>query len=470
MKTNFNPTWVYHNIMQPALYLAYEMEKHGVLIDLSAKDEVQKELMQNVMSVEEKIWDLAGEQFKLTSPPQTARILYNKLGLPIINRTEKGEPSTNEKTIRELVEHPKGGHEILPYIIEHRNLQKLLTSYVIKLPTFIRDDGRIHPNIFIGGTETGRWTIKEPALQTIPTREDLSGKIKKRGTIVRKLFVARPGYVLVSIDQVQSELRILGYESRDPELLRAAREGIDIHSVIASGIYNIPLDEFLAKKKTDKHVKFMRDTTKRVGFGRIYLGTDEGLMAAIPELAEIKLKDFQKDTEKYWERFPKIKEFQRELIYKLIREGEITQCFGRKRHLPQATVAQDYPQWIIDAIIDGTISRKIKDPDARERYLQTRNSFKEGLNAKIQGPSHDYLTLWGIDLQRDLRKDNFPAWFWNDIHDDFSFEVEERELDEFVRRAKYHAEKHRDPIDINMEVEVEVGHSWDKMKEYKIAA
>ena len=462
-----NQLKLYHSLIKPSIELAYDMERTGITIDLNAKEEIFEELKKLIISNEKEIWELAGEQFKISSTLQLSHILFSKLQLPTIQTTKTGAPATDEQTLRALIEDDDTFHPILPLILENRHILKLINSYVNKLPTFIRADGRVHPTIFITGTETGRWSIKDPPLETIPAREDLEAVVRKRGAIVRKMFVPREGYVLVDVDLAQAELRTLGYESGDPELRRAAIEDIDLHSVVASGIFNIPLEEFLAKKKTDKSIKLKRTTTKNIQFGWVYLGLTKGLMKRIPALAAFTYTELEEARIQYFKKFYRVREFQYRTVYDAIKNGRIYNCFGRARHCPVMTEMRRYKSKTIGSILEGTFYEAYLKQEVKAAFIRFRNAIKEIINAKIQGTSVDFFNYGLIEVNNWVKEHKFPAHPWNQIHDSASFEVKKGYVDEFIGIAREKINTPKSPMDIPMKAEFETSDiNWYSMKEY----
>lgn len=476
----WNQATLYHSIIKPLIPIAYQIEQNGVRIDLSNRTEIKEELTDALIDVEKQIWKITGTQFNIASPSQLSVVLYDKLGFPVLARGKstvknpEGAPSTKEGVIRKLLERPEitknPNKEILPLLAEYRNINKLIDTYVNGIKRFIHHDGKVHPSIFLTGTENGRWTIIDPPMQTIPKREDLVSKIKKRGAIIRKMFVPEKGYVFVELDEAQSELRIMGFYSEEPELINAAHNNLDLHSTVGAKIFKYDIDEWMKRLKDgDKYIKFLRTVTKNIEFGFLYLGRPEGLRNEIPALAEFSLKELREIFRDYFRNMPGVAKYQRAAIYQGIKKGYGENVYGRIRHVPRLKMLDGWDDDLINWIISGNFYTECKDKDKRQRYSIIRDVMKELLNYGISSTSVDFLNLGLIAVGRWLKESNFPAFAWNQIHDSVSFQVKETHLDEFIGEATRRFNKPKLPVTVPMLSEAEIGReNWLEMEEYEV--
>jgi len=254
-----NLTYVYENIELPIVDIIEDMEKHGILVDLDYLKKLSKDYHKELEKLEKSIWDMAGREFNINSPKQLGEILFDELKIQdmgdkgartAMKKTKGGARSTRESELEKL----KGEHPIIECILEHRELQKLLSTYIDTIPAEVKADGRLHAHFIQAGTTTGRFSSANPNLQNIPTKTEL-------GRNIRKAFIADKGYTLVSFDYSQIELRIAALLSQDSYFIQAFREGKDIHSAVAMKVFNV--------EETDV-TSDMRRRAKIINFGMLY--------------------------------------------------------------------------------------------------------------------------------------------------------------------------------------------------------
>ncbi|WP_231882649.1 DNA polymerase, partial [Oleiphilus sp. HI0061] len=263
-----------------------KIERTGAVVDAHILGQQSQELAERIVELEREAYDLAGEEFNLSSPKQLQAIFFEKLGLPIIKKTPKGQPSTAEPVLQELaLDYP------LPkLILEHRSLAKLKSTYTDKLPQLINPGtGRIHTSYHQAVTATGRLSSSDPNLQNIPIRST-------EGRKIRQAFVAPDGYKLIAADYSQIELRIMAHLSQDKGLLEAFAQGEDVHRATAAEVFDVSVEEVSADQ---------RRKAKAINFGLIYGMSAFGLAKQI----NVSRKEAAQYIDRYFERYPGVLEY-----------------------------------------------------------------------------------------------------------------------------------------------------------------
>lgn len=253
LKLQEEPTLVelYKTMELPLLHVLSRMERTGVLIDSDALFIQSNEIATRLTALEKQAYALAGQPFNLASTKQLQEILFDKLGLPVLQKTPKGAPSTNEEVLEEL----SYSHELPKILVEHRGLSKLKSTYTDKLPQMVNSQtGRVHTSYHQAVTATGRLSSSDPNLQNIPIRNE-------EGRRIRQAFIAHEGYSIVAADYSQIELRIMAHLSGDQGLINAFSQGKDIHRSTAAEIFGVSLDEVTSEQ---------RRNAKAINFGLIY--------------------------------------------------------------------------------------------------------------------------------------------------------------------------------------------------------
>lgn len=307
-----NLTYVYENIEIPIISIIDKMEKNGILVDASYLNKISKEYHKDLEILEKNIWKEAGVEFNINSPKQIGEILFTKLGLSIkgIKKSAGGSISTRESELEKL----KDLHPIIGEILKHRELQKLLSTYIDTIPSQVGMDGRLHAHFIQAGTTTGRFASNNPNLQNIPIKTE-------RGKNIRNAFIAPKGYVLASFDYSQIELRVAALMSQDPYFIKAFRDGRDIHSAVAMKVFGVNEEDVTHD---------MRRRAKVINFGILYgmgvntlkqnLGTDR--------------KDAQIFYDNYFAQFPTIAAYLESIKNFAKSHGYTETLFGRKRYFP----------------------------------------------------------------------------------------------------------------------------------------
>ncbi|GAB7203159.1 DNA polymerase I [Dickeya oryzae] len=336
---------VFKNIDMPLVPVLSRMERTGVLIDTTILAEHSQELTQRLAELEVQAHELAGEAFNLASPKQLGAILYEKLQLPVIKKTPKGAPSTNEEVLAELaLDYP------LPkLILEHRGLAKLKSTYTDKLPQMINPlTKRVHTSYHQAVTATGRLSSSDPNLQNIPVRNE-------EGRRIRQAFIAPQGYQILAADYSQIELRIMAHLSRDAGLLKAFSEGLDIHRATAAEVFGLPLDKVTTEQ---------RRSAKAINFGLIYGMSAFGLSRQLG----IARNEAQKYMNLYFERYPGVQEYMERTRQQAAEQGYVSTLDGRRLYLPDihsrnAMSRKAAERAAINAPMQGTAADIIKKSD-----------------------------------------------------------------------------------------------------------
>lgn len=305
-------TYVYENIEIPIIPIISEMEKTGIMVDVSYLKKISEEYHKDLTLLEKDIWKSAGEEFNINSPKQISEIIFNKLGLSVkgIKKSAGGSVSTRESELEKL----RDLHPIIGEILKHRELQKLLSTYIDTIPSSVGDDGRLHAHFIQAGTTTGRFSSNNPNLQNIPIKTE-------RGKNIRNAFVAPVGYVLVSFDYSQIELRVAALMSQDAFFIKAFKDGRDIHSAVAMKVFGVE----------EKDVTYdMRRRAKVINFGILYgMGVN-----ALKQNLGTDRADAQIFYDNYFAQFPTIAAYLESIKNFAKQNGYTETLFGRKRYFP----------------------------------------------------------------------------------------------------------------------------------------
>jgi DNA polymerase-1 len=366
---------VFTDIELPLLSILSKIERTGVLLDAELLQVQSKELEVRMKELTLEAYELAGEEFNLGSPKQLQAIFFDKLKLPVIKKTPKGQPSTAEPVLQELaLDYP------LPkVIIEYRALSKLKSTYTDQLPLQINDQtGRVHTSYHQAVTATGRLSSQDPNLQNIPIRTE-------EGRRVRKAFIAPKGYQLIAADYSQIELRIMAHLSADKGLVSAFEAGEDIHRATAAEVFNVELE---AVKD------FHRRSAKAINFGLIYGMSAFGLARQL----SISRGDAQEYIDLYFERYPGVLTYMENTKAVAAEQGYVETLFGRRLYLPDITASnfqrrQAAERTAINAPMQGSAADIIK------RAMIAVDAWLEdsGLDAKVIMQVHDELVLEASD-------------------------------------------------------------------------
>jgi len=394
----------------PLLGVLSRMERRGVLIDSDALFLQSNEIANRLSELEEQAYVLAGQPFNLASTKQLQEILFDKLGLPVIQKTPKGAPSTNEEVLEELA----FSHELPKVLVEHRGLSKLKSTYTDKLPQMVNPQtGRVHTSYHQAVTATGRLSSSDPNLQNIPIRNE-------EGRRIRQAFIAREGFTVVAADYSQIELRIMAHLSQDQGLINAFTQGKDIHRSTAAEIFGVALDEVTSEQ---------RRNAKAINFGLIYGMSAFGLSRQLG----IGRADAQSYMDLYFKRYPGVQTFMHDIREKAKAQGYVETLFGRRLYLP-------------DINSSNGMRRK-----AAERVA---------INAPMQGTAADIIKRAMIQLDQKLQNDPDIAMIMQ-VHDELVFEVQSEKVAFYSELIKTQMESAADLV-VPLIVDVGQGTNWDE--------
>ena len=394
----------------PLLGVLSRMERRGVLIDSDALFLQSNEIANRLSELEEQAYVLAGQPFNLASTKQLQEILFDKLGLPVIQKTPKGAPSTNEEVLEELA----FSHELPKVLVEHRGLSKLKSTYTDKLPQMVNPQtGRVHTSYHQAVTATGRLSSSDPNLQNIPIRNE-------EGRRIRQAFIAREGFTVVAADYSQIELRIMAHLSQDQGLINAFTQGKDIHRSTAAEIFGVALDAVTSEQ---------RRNAKAINFGLIYGMSAFGLSRQLG----IGRADAQSYMDLYFKRYPGVQTFMHDIREKAKAQGYVETLFGRRLYLP-------------DINSSNGMRRK-----AAERVA---------INAPMQGTAADIIKRAMIQLDQKLQNDPNIAMIMQ-VHDELVFEVRSEKVAFYSELIKTQMESAADLV-VPLIVDVGQGNNWDE--------
>ncbi len=400
---------LFYEVEMPLVPVLAKMELRGVKVDREKLIDLGKFLESQLERLEREIYEVAGEVFNINSPRQLAKILFEKLKLKPVKRTKTGY-STDVDVLETLsLEHP------LPAkVLEYRQLSKLKSTYIDGLLKQIHPKtGRVHTSYVQTGTATGRLSSKNPNLQNIPVRGEL-------GKLLREAFVAEDGYLLVSADYSQIELRILAAMAGEPKLKEAFERGDDIHAATASFIFGVLKEQITPE---------MRRKAKVVNFGIIYGMSPYGLSKEL----NIPVKEAEEYINRYFSEYPRVVRFIEDTVRKARERGFVETLFGRKRPIPEL------------------FSPK-KDEKEQGRRI--------AINTPIQGTAADLIKMAMIKCQRFIDDRGLDAYMILQVHDELVFEVKKEVAESFAEDVKRIMENAAPEIDVPLKVDVKIGKTW----------
>jgi len=402
---------LYTDIEAPLLKVLQTIERNGVLIDESMLEKQSDQFAITLKELESKVHSLAGAEFNLSSPKQLQEILYDKLSLPILKKTPKGQPSTAESVLQRLA----GDFPIVQTILKYRTTAKLKTTYTDKLPLMVNQNtGRVHTSYHQAVTATGRLSSSDPNLQNIPIRT-------VEGKRIRQAFIAPNGFQILAADYSQIELRIMAHNSQDPGLLDAFQADLDIHQATAAEIFAVDLESVSAEQ---------RRSAKAINFGLIYGMSAFGLTRQLG----ITRGDAQEYIELYFARYPQVKIYMDAIRNQARESGFVETVFGRRLYLP--------------------------DIDSRN-YQRRQYAERSAINAPMQGTAADIIKKAMIDLERQLVEESIDAKIIMQVHDELVLEVKDNSVDAVSELVTEAMGKAAD-LDVVLKVDLGVGENWDK--------
>lgn len=403
---------VLEQIEMPLMPVLARIERYGALVDAHLLGQHSLELAEKLTELERQTFAIAGEAFNLASPKQLGVILYEKLGLPILAKTAKGQPSTAEAVLSELAEQ---GHELPVLLMQYRSLSKLKSTYTDRLPEQINPlTGRIHTSYHQAVTATGRLSSSDPNLQNIPIRT-------AEGRRIRQAFIAPKGYKLLAADYSQIELRIMAHLAQDPGLLDAFRNDRDVHRATASEVFGVALEDVSSDQ---------RRNAKAINFGLIYGMSAHGLAKQIG----CDRSEAQMYMDRYFARYPGVLDYMERTRKQASEQGYVETLFGRRLYLPD-----------------------IKAKNAAIRKAAERTA----INAPMQGSAADIIKRAMITVDQWLTDSGLDARVILQVHDELVLEVREDQVDQ-LRAGLLPLMSAGADLDVPLIVEAGVGDNWDQ--------
>ena len=403
---------LYRDIEIPLIPVLSRMERTGVRIDGARLAAQSRDLAERIHTLEQDAYRVAGHPFNLGSPKQIGEIFFERLGLPVVERTPKGAPSTSEGVLQRLAD---DGHELPRLILEHRGLSKLKSTYTDKLPEMVnRATGRVHTSYHQAVAATGRLSSSDPNLQNIPIRSP-------EGRLIRRAFIPDPGCLMLAADYSQIELRIMAHLSADAGLLAAFAAGADIHRATAAEVFGVPLGEVTNDQ---------RRSAKAINFGLIYGMSAFGLARQLG----IERSAAQEYVDLYFSRYPGVRTFMDRIRVQARERHYVETLFGRRLYLP--------------------------DIDHSNQARRT-GAERTAINAPMQGTAADIIKRAMISVDHWLQNERPPVRMIMQVHDELVFEVAEDRVDEARGRIRTLMESAAE-LAVPLLVEIGVGGDWDQ--------
>lgn len=403
--------YVFEHIEMPLLPVLSHIERNGAFVDAKLLGQHSIELGERLTQLERKAFEIAGQEFNLSSPKQLGVILFEQQKLPVIKKTPTGAPSTAEEVLQELaLDYP------LPKVLmEYRGLAKLKSTYTDKLPLDInKRTSRIHTSYHQAVAATGRLSSQDPNLQNIPIKTE-------EGRRIRQAFVAPKGYKLIAADYSQIELRIMAHLSDDAGLLNAFEKGLDVHRATAAEVFGVDLESVTHE---------MRRSAKAINFGLIYGMSAFGLAKQL----HVGRNDAQQYIDRYFERYPGVQRYMNNIRALAHEQGFVETIFGRRLYLP--------------------------DINANNKNLQMA-AERTAINAPMQGSAADIIKLAMISVDQWLKTSEFDAKIIMQVHDELVLEVAEGHV-EAVKEGLLARMQAAATLKVPLLVEAGVGNNWDE--------
>ena len=398
---------LYYSAELPLCRVLADMERVGFYVDRKALYDFGESLNAGIAALQTSIWEYAGGEFNINSPKQLGEVLFDRLMLPSGKKTKTGW-STNADVLEKL----RGKHPIIEDVLDYRMLTKLKSTYADGLLKVISADGRIHTSFQMTVTATGRLSSTEPNLQNIPVR-------RKLGAQIRNMFVAAPGMCLVDADYSQIELRLLAHISGDETMMNAFSCGEDFHTVTASNVFGVPLDEVTST---------LRSRAKAVNFGIVY-----GISAfSLAQDIGVPVSEAKAYMEAYLEKYHGVREYMKSVVEKAKADGYVATIYGRRRELPE-----------------------LKSSNFNMRSFGERVA----LNMPIQGTAADIIKLAMVAVHRRLAAEGLRARLILQVHDELIAECPMDEA-ERVRDILTEEMEHAARLSVPLTVDAHIGHSW----------
>ncbi|NKB36274.1 MAG: DNA polymerase I [Gammaproteobacteria bacterium] len=402
---------LYENIELPLLSVLSRIERTGVMIDADKLLQQSAELSKEMARLETQAHDMAGQSFNIGSPKQIQTILYEKMELPVLAKTPKGQPSTAESVLQELA----ADYELPQLILDYRSLSKLKSTYTDKLPLQIDpDSGRVHTSYHQAVASTGRLSSSDPNLQNIPIRT-------AEGRRIRQAFIAPQGYTLMAADYSQIELRIMAHLSGDENLLKAFKNNEDVHRFTASEVFDVNLDEVDSEQ---------RRAAKAINFGLIYGMSAFGLANQLG----IDRSSAKEYVDRYFSRYPAVKAYMDNTRLQAKEDGFVETVYKRRLYLPEINAKNA----------------------ARRQYAE-----RTAINAPMQGTAADIIKMAMIKIDNYVQTQGEDIKIVMQVHDELVFEVIDKRLEE-VRQIVCKLMSEAGDLSVPLVVEAGSGHNWNE--------
>ena len=402
---------LYLQIERPTTATLYDMERYGISVEKEALVEYGQQLTGRISELEDSIHAQAGKDFNINSPKQLGVILFEDLKMPYAKKTKTGY-STNADILEKLAP----DYPIVSDILEYRQLTKLKSTYADGLAAFIGEDGKIHGVFHQKVTATGRLSSSDPNLQNIPIRMPL-------GRAIRKVFVPEPGYVFVSADYSQIELRVLAHMADDQNLIDAYRHNADIHTATASQVFGVPVEEV---------TPLLRRSAKAVNFGIVYGISAFGLSQDL----NVSRKEANEYIERYFATYPGIKTYLDGNVAFAKEHGYVKTLYGRIRPIPELSSSN---------------------------FMQRSFGERAAMNSSIQGTAADIIKIAMIRVSRRLREEGLASRLILQIHDELLIETKEEEKEEVYKILKEEM-MGAALLRVPLIVDIEEGNNWYEAK------
>ena len=402
-----NSEKLYREIELPLAGVLADMEEAGFCIDMQGLADYGEKLKEEADALAERIYFLAGEEFNINSPKQLGNILFEKLKLPSGKKTKTGY-STNAEILEKLA----SKHPIVSDILDYRQLTKLIGTYVVGLLKLATDEGRIHTNFKQTGTATGRLSSAEPNLQNIPVRTDA-------GRELRKFFLPRKGYKLISADYSQIELRLLACIANDEAMLSAFQSGTDIHTSTASAVFGVPVDMV---------TPILRKRAKAVNFGIVY-GIGE---YSLSQDLDISVKQAKEYIESYLASYPGVSAYLRDIVKYATEHGSVDTLYGRTRYIPEIQSKNG-------------VMRKFGE--------------RVAMNSPIQGSAADIIKIAMLNVSKRLENSDIDAKLILQVHDELIIEARADQAEKAAQILKEEMEN-AVQLPIPLTVDLSIGDRW----------
>lgn len=399
---------LYKDVELPLVEVLADLEFQGMSVDQVALDEMDVTLSKKVQALTAEIYDLAGEEFNINSPKQLGVILFENLELPVQKKTKTGY-STSHDVLMKL----KAEHEIIDKIMDYRTYSKLKSTYIDGLKAVINPvSGKVHSSFNQTVAVTGRLSSTDPNMQNIPIKLE-------EGRQIRKIFIAKDDHEYVDADYSQIELRVLAHMSKDDTLIKAYTEDLDIHTLTASSVFHIPMEEV---------TRLQRSRAKEVNFGIVYGMSDFGLS----ENLKITRKEAKAYIENYFNQYKSVKTYMEDKVKECKEDGFVTTILNRKRNIPE-----------------------IHSSNFNMRSFGERTA----MNTPIQGSAADIIKIAMIKVYNALKEGNYKSKLLLQVHDELLIEATKDELEDVKKLLKDNMESAVDLI-VPLKVDMNVGKNW----------